>query len=89
MVHHKFVRDGRYSEGGMGVHPHPHQPGLIFSIMMECTPESGRCHSVFSVVNTLILKSTFHFLMYSTNVHGIFDWSKGEEGTHILRPHGK
>ncbi len=24
-----------------------------FSIMMECTPESGRCHSVYSVITTI------------------------------------
>jgi hypothetical protein len=28
------------------VHPHPHQPGADFTIMIECTPEIGHCHSV-------------------------------------------
>ncbi len=25
-----------------------------FTLMMECTPESGHCHSVYSVVQTLL-----------------------------------
>ncbi len=43
-IHHNFVpvRDFRYSERG---HSHPHQAKLDFSIMMECTPESGHCES--------------------------------------------
>ncbi len=48
-VHHNFLRDGRYSERGWACTPQHHQAGLIFpnfSIMMECTPESGNCHSV-------------------------------------------
>ncbi len=28
-AHYNFVRDGRYSEKGWGLHPHPHHPGLI------------------------------------------------------------
>ncbi len=27
-----------------------------FSIMIECTPESGNCHSVYSVVHLLVYK---------------------------------
>jgi hypothetical protein len=33
----------------------PPSPGWAkFSIMMECTPESGRCYSVFSVAITFL-----------------------------------
>ncbi len=46
-LHHDFVRDGRYSEKGWACTPHPPSPGWAnFSIMMECTPESGLCPSV-------------------------------------------
>jgi hypothetical protein len=40
-----LIRDGKCSERRWAYTPNPHQPGLI-SIMMECTTESGRCHSV-------------------------------------------
>jgi hypothetical protein len=32
------------------VHPPPSPDWANFSTLMECTPESGRCHSVYSVV---------------------------------------
>ncbi len=45
-----------YSERGwvvLGVHPPPQSPAWAdFSFMMECTPEGGRCYSVYSVVHT-------------------------------------
>ncbi len=41
-VHCNFVRDGEYSKKGVGLHPPPSPPWANFSIMMECTPESGR-----------------------------------------------
>jgi hypothetical protein len=49
-VHRNFVRDGRYSERGWACTLTPPVPGWAnFSIMMECTPESGHCHSVCSL----------------------------------------
>jgi hypothetical protein len=33
-------------DGGAPLHPPPTPAWANFSIMMECTPESGRCHSV-------------------------------------------
>jgi hypothetical protein len=33
------------------MHPPPSPAWVIFSILMECTPESGRCHSAYSVVS--------------------------------------
>jgi hypothetical protein len=35
---------------GVAVHPHPKPCWAYLSIMMECAPESGRFHSVYSVV---------------------------------------
>jgi hypothetical protein len=37
-----YIRDVNLVKG-VGVHSPPSPAGLIFSIMMECTPESGRC----------------------------------------------
>jgi hypothetical protein len=47
-IHYNFVCHGRYSEKGWVCTPHPHHtPAWAnFSIMMACTPESGRCYSV-------------------------------------------
>ncbi len=42
-VHCDFVRDG---ERGVGVHLPPSPAWAYCFIMMECTPESGRCHSM-------------------------------------------
>ncbi len=45
-VHCNFVRDGKQSGGG-GRAPHPPSPARAdFSIMMDCMPEIGHCHSV-------------------------------------------
>ncbi len=41
--------------GGHAPTPHPHQGWADFSIMMECTPESGYCES--SVYNVLVSNS--------------------------------
>jgi hypothetical protein len=37
---------------GVGRAPPPSPAWANFSIMMECRPESGRCHSVYSVSKT-------------------------------------
>jgi hypothetical protein len=52
-AHHNFVRDGtgRYSERGRACTVPPLSWAYFFSIMMECTPEGRRCHSVYSVVD--------------------------------------
>jgi hypothetical protein len=43
---HSFVRDGRYSERGWGVHSPPPTPGWAnFSVILKCMPGSGHCHS--------------------------------------------
>jgi hypothetical protein len=40
--------------------PHPPSPAWVdFTLMMECTPESGRCHSVYSVVRALRCHSVY------------------------------
>jgi hypothetical protein len=44
-VHCNFVRDGKYSERVRACTPPPSPAWTNFSIM-ECKPESGRCHSV-------------------------------------------
>ncbi len=53
-VHHNFVRDGRHSKRGWSCTPPPSPAWADFSIMMECKPESGHCHSVYSVVQRII-----------------------------------
>jgi hypothetical protein len=53
-VHHNFVRDGRYSERG-GRAPPP-SPAMRQFFNLECSPESGRCHSVYSVGEILFIK---------------------------------
>jgi hypothetical protein len=46
-VNCNFVRDGNYSEKlVVGLHPPPSPAWANISIMMECTSESGGCHSV-------------------------------------------
>jgi hypothetical protein len=41
------------SERGWACTPHPHQPGLIFPFMMECTPKKRRLPlCVYSVVSS-------------------------------------
>jgi hypothetical protein len=47
-LHHNFAHDGRYSERGRACTPTITRLGL-FTIMMECMPENGHCHSVYSV----------------------------------------
>jgi hypothetical protein len=37
---------------GLSVHPPPSPAWANFTLMMECTPESSRCYSVYSVVCT-------------------------------------
>ncbi len=44
-VHQNFVRDGSYSEREWACTP-PLSGWADFSIMMECTPESGQCPSL-------------------------------------------
>jgi hypothetical protein len=52
-AHFNFVGDGNFSERGWAsISPPPSPAGANISIMMECTPKSGRCHSVcISVLN--------------------------------------
>ncbi len=37
---------------------HPHQPGLIFPSWWNVSPESGHCHSVYSVVHPVCYGSS-------------------------------
>ncbi len=49
----------------MGVHPPPSPGWADFSVMMECTPESGNCHSVFCVYSESVfgpLRCIIHYL---------------------------
>ncbi len=48
------------------MHPPPSPAGANFSIMMECTPKSGRCHSVCTLRFKL-------FFSYSCVLSGIPD----------------
>ncbi len=50
-VHHNFVlvRDGRYSKRGFGRAARPSQGWANFSIVIECTPESGHCLSLYNL----------------------------------------
>jgi hypothetical protein len=48
----------------MGVHPPPSPARADFSIMMECTPEIGLCHSVSTL--------WFKVLIWSKNCRKIF-----------------
>jgi hypothetical protein len=54
--------------GGEGLHPSPSPGWANFSIMMECTPESGNCHSVCTLcaVHRKNLLRTKHALPYTT-----------------------
>jgi hypothetical protein len=38
------------SERGRAYIPHPYQAGAENTIMMECTPDSGHCQSLYSLV---------------------------------------
>ncbi len=38
---------------GVGVHPPPSPARANFTLMTECTPESSRCNSVYSVAETV------------------------------------
>ncbi len=49
----QLEHDGRYFKWGGRVPPPPSPAWTNFSIMMECTPESGRCHSAYSVVGSI------------------------------------
>jgi hypothetical protein len=42
---------------GVGLHPHPHQPGVDFSIMLGCTPEIGNIVTTFVLWEIGYLKS--------------------------------
>ncbi len=48
-VHCNFTGDGKCNERGWACTPHPHQARLI--LPLECTPESRRYYSVYSVVS--------------------------------------
>ncbi len=58
-IYHNLIRDGRQSEREWLGNGHGHAPPAPpawadFTLMMECTPESGHCHSVYSAVQTLL-----------------------------------
>ena len=50
-----YTGDGKCNERGWatGVHPPPLPAWANFTLMMECTPESSRCYSVYSMVFTI------------------------------------
>jgi hypothetical protein len=50
-VHCKFTGDGKCNKRGWACTPPPAQPN--FTLMTECTPESRRYYSVYSVVLTI------------------------------------
>ncbi len=47
-VHCNFTGDGKCSKG-VGVHPPPSPAWANFTLMIECTPESDCCYSVYPV----------------------------------------
>jgi hypothetical protein len=51
-VHCNFTGDGKCNKKGVGVHPLPPPARANFTLITECTPESSRCHSVYSVLWT-------------------------------------
>ncbi len=85
-VHCNFVRDGNYSEKGWACippPPHPHQLGTNFSIMMECTPESGGSH--------LCVYSVTYKIKNPDSVQGasMFDFAKANKGRVRTRQAGR
>ncbi len=56
-IEQNVVRDGTYGERGWGGHAPPPSPACAdFFIRMEGTPESVRCHSMYSVCNTVHIR---------------------------------
>ncbi len=49
-VHCNFTGDGICNERGWACTPQPLPAWANFTLMMECTPESSRCYSVYSVL---------------------------------------
>ncbi len=51
-VHCNFTGDGKCNERGWAWTPPPSPVWTNFTLMIECTPESSRCYSVYSVVRS-------------------------------------
>jgi hypothetical protein len=58
-VHHNFIRDGRYSEGGWACAPHPHQAGMIFPSCWNVRQKVAFATLVYSMYLTIELGSYF------------------------------
>jgi hypothetical protein len=50
-----LLMEDRVKGGGRAPPPSPGWT-IFFTIMMECTPDSGHCHSVYSVVLSFNVK---------------------------------
>ncbi len=76
-VHHNFVRDGtgRYSERARACTP-PSPPWANFSNLMECTPESGHCHSDYSVVHAACPDGPHHLARSGADLHVLLNAQK-------------
>jgi hypothetical protein len=69
-VHCNSVRDGIIEWMGVGVHSSSTPARADFSIMMECTPEIGYCHSVCTLCSPLRWhQKTSSSLKISKNSH--------------------
>jgi hypothetical protein len=49
-VHCNFTGDGKCNERGWACTPPPSPAWANFTLMIECTPESSSCYSVYSVI---------------------------------------
>jgi hypothetical protein len=54
-VHCNFTGEGKCSERGWACTPPPLPARAYFTLMMECTPEIGRYHSVYTLGNTTFI----------------------------------
>jgi hypothetical protein len=62
-------------KGGRRVSPPPSQAWANFSIMMECTPESGRCQSVCTLWTCRQKISPFLAMLPFRSLHALFTLS--------------
>jgi len=53
------------------VHPPPSPVQANFTLMIECTPESSRCYSVYSVLQTPPLLIIFKHYSVATNLYSV------------------
>jgi hypothetical protein len=53
-VHCNFTGDGKCNERGWACNPPPSPAWANFTLMMECSPESSRCYSVYTVPQLLL-----------------------------------